>query len=168
MPITLRELLDASPYLRELEQRHRAWLGPALDDPDAALRRVLDGLPEAAASVDEAGIGTALRVAKQQIALLAAAAETGGLWTTAQSTAALSDLADAALDAGGPVTSLGTQIEKNSASTRVARVDADSGKRGVPAHISEALRERETGSARDRSRGPRQTDALRYGVRAAA
>jgi glutamate-ammonia-ligase adenylyltransferase len=100
MPITLRELLDASPYLRELEQRHRAWLGPALDDPDAALRRVLDGLPGAAASVDEAGIGTALRLAKQQIALLAAAAETGGLWTTAQSTAALSDLADAALDAG--------------------------------------------------------------------
>ncbi len=34
------------------------------------------------------------------MALLAAAAETEGCWTTAQSTAALSDLADAALDAG--------------------------------------------------------------------
>src|SRR5690606_13025313 len=33
------------------------------------------------------------------IALLAAAAETGGLWSTAEATAALSDLADAALDA---------------------------------------------------------------------
>ena len=100
MPITLRELLDASPYLRELEQRHRAWLGPALGDPDAALWKVLDGLAGAAGLADEAGVGTALRAAKQQVALLAAAAETGGLWTTAQSTAALSDLADAALDAG--------------------------------------------------------------------
>ena len=45
-------------------------------------------------------IGATLRAAKGRIALLAAAAETGGGWTTAQSTAALSDLADAALDAG--------------------------------------------------------------------
>ena len=40
-----------------------------------------------------------LRQAKGRIALLAAVAEVGGAWTTAQSTAALSDLADAALDA---------------------------------------------------------------------
>ncbi len=38
--------------------------------------------------------------AKARVALLAAVAETGGQWTTAQSTRALSDLADAALEAG--------------------------------------------------------------------
>src|SRR5205085_202114 len=36
---------------------------------------------------------------KGRVALLAAVAEVGEAWTTAQSTAALSDLADAALDA---------------------------------------------------------------------
>src|SRR5437016_1954273 len=100
MPITLRELLDASPYLRELEQRYGNWLRPAVSDPNSALREVLDGLAEAAVVADEEAIGSHLRIAKQQIALLAAAAETGDLWTTAQATAALSDLADATLDAG--------------------------------------------------------------------
>jgi len=102
MPVPLAQLLDASPYLRELNQRHGAWLAAALADPDLALRQSLDALGPAAADAgtDEAAIGDALRRAKGRIALLAAAAETGGLWTTAQSTAALSDLADAALDAG--------------------------------------------------------------------
>src|SRR5690606_32256908 len=36
---------------------------------------------------------------KGRVALLAAASETSGTWTTAQSTAALADLADGALDA---------------------------------------------------------------------
>ena len=99
MAVTLPELFEASPYLRELEQRHGAWLAAALTGADAALKADLDGLGGAAAS-DETEIGARLRTAKQQVALLAAAAETGGIWTTAQSTAALSDLADAALDAG--------------------------------------------------------------------
>ena len=102
MAVPLAQLLDASPYLRDLNERHGDWLGAALADPDATLRQELAALGPAAlaAGADEATIGDALRRAKGRVALLAAAAETGGLWTTAQSTAALSDLADAALDAG--------------------------------------------------------------------
>src|SRR5437763_1658362 len=51
-------------------------------------------------ATDEVEIGARLRVAKGRVALLTAVAEISGRWTTAQSTAALSDLADAALDAG--------------------------------------------------------------------
>ena len=47
------------------------------------LRGVLDGLAAAAVAsgADDVAIGAALRVAKGQVALLAAAAETGGAWT---------------------------------------------------------------------------------------
>ena len=100
MAVTLPELLEASPYLRELEQRHGPWLAGALRGPDDALKAVLGGLAGSGEEDDEAEVGRRLRTAKQQVALLAAAAETAGIWTTAQSTAALSDLADAALDAG--------------------------------------------------------------------
>ncbi|HTM76843.1 MAG TPA: bifunctional [glutamine synthetase] adenylyltransferase/[glutamine synthetase]-adenylyl-L-tyrosine phosphorylase, partial [Devosia sp.] len=48
---------------------------------------------------DEDTLSPILRLAKGRTALLAAIAETGGAWSTAQSTAALSDLGDAALDA---------------------------------------------------------------------
>jgi glutamate-ammonia-ligase adenylyltransferase len=99
MAVTLPVLFGASPYLRELDQRHGAWLAGALNNPDDALRAILDGLASGVVA-DETEIGARLRTAKQRVALLAAAAETGGIWTTAQSTAALSDLADAALDAG--------------------------------------------------------------------
>src|SRR5690606_4869895 len=47
----------------------------------------------------EEALAPVLRIAKGRTALLAALAETGGAWTTAQATAALSDLADVALDA---------------------------------------------------------------------
>ena len=48
---------------------------------------------------DEAAVAHVLRCAKGRTALLAAVAETGGAWTTARATEALSDLADAALEA---------------------------------------------------------------------
>ncbi len=99
MPVSLATLLDAAPYLRELHNRHGTWLAEALRDPDAGLARELAAVSSAGPSaVDEGAIGQTLRRAKGRIALLAAVAETGGLWTTAASTAALSDLADAALD----------------------------------------------------------------------
>ncbi|RYE11161.1 MAG: bifunctional [glutamine synthetase] adenylyltransferase/[glutamine synthetase]-adenylyl-L-tyrosine phosphorylase [Hyphomicrobiales bacterium] len=101
MPVLLETLLGAAPYLAALHRRHEAWLTAALADPDRALAHELAAVTAAGLqAADEAGIGEALHRAKGRVALLAAAAETGWLWTTAASTAALSDLADAALDAG--------------------------------------------------------------------
>jgi glutamate-ammonia-ligase adenylyltransferase len=101
MPVSLADLLAAAPYLSDLHSRYADWLAPALADPDAALATELAAIAAAGREVaDEAAVGAALRAAKGRIALLAAAAETSGRWRTAQSTAALSDLADAALDAG--------------------------------------------------------------------
>ena len=77
MPITLRELLDASPYLRELEQRHRAWLGSALAAPDAALRDVLDGLSAIDDRIDLVGIVTGFVTAVHRDARRARADECG-------------------------------------------------------------------------------------------
>src|SRR4051812_8899762 len=101
MHVSLPTLLAASPYLAGLNERFGDWLGATLRDPDAGLVRVLaEGAGTGQTGVDETAVGAALRDAKGRVALLAAAAETSGRWTTAQSTAALSDLADAALDAG--------------------------------------------------------------------
>jgi glutamate-ammonia-ligase adenylyltransferase len=101
MPVPLETLLAASPYLSELNGRYGDWLSGARHDPDAALAEELAAIADAGSTTaDEAAIGAVLREGKGRIALLAAAAETGGLWTTAQSTAALSDLADIALEAG--------------------------------------------------------------------
>ena len=101
MPVTLDALLAASPFLAELNADNGAWLTQALADPDAALATLLSSAADGAATAaDEAAIGSQLRMLKRKLALLAAAAETAGRWTTAQSTAALSDFADAAIEAG--------------------------------------------------------------------
>lgn len=102
MKVALETLLASAPYLKDLADRHADWFAAALRlSPDTALAAVLDQVAKAgqgAASEDE--IGRELRIAKGRVALLAAVSEVEGRWTTAQSTAALSDLADAALDAG--------------------------------------------------------------------
>jgi glutamate-ammonia-ligase adenylyltransferase len=101
MPIALQTLLSASPYLAGLDARYPGWLAAAQVDPDAALSRELQLVADSGQGAPaEADIAAALRLGKGRLALLAAAAETGGLWTTAQATAALADLADAALEAG--------------------------------------------------------------------
>jgi glutamate-ammonia-ligase adenylyltransferase len=102
MPVTLDALLAAAPYLAELAERHGDWLAHAQTvGPDAALAEVLAALADAGTSAaDEADVGAAMRLAKARIALLAAVAEVTGQWTTAQSTAALADLADCALHSG--------------------------------------------------------------------
>jgi glutamate-ammonia-ligase adenylyltransferase len=100
MPVSLDTLLGAAPYLSELHARHGDWLATALADPAAALADELAAAASAGHSAEETEVAASLRRAKGRVALLAAAAETGGQWTTATSTAALSDLADAALDAG--------------------------------------------------------------------
>ena len=99
-PVELPVLLAAAPYLAELETRHGAWLKSS-GDPDSALRDELERVAaEGRSAASEEEIGAVLRTAKGRIALLAAAAEAAGTWTTAQSTSALSDLADTALHAG--------------------------------------------------------------------
>ena len=101
MPVSLQTLLDAAPYLSDLYARHGAWFGAAIDAPDAGLAAELDRLRDAGRDLAaEDDLSRELRIGKGRLALLAAAAECLGHWTTAQSTAALSDLADAALSAG--------------------------------------------------------------------
>jgi glutamate-ammonia-ligase adenylyltransferase len=101
MRISLDTLFSTAPYLSALHDRHGAWFDAAMAAPDAALAAELARLgEEGARAAGEDELGRALRVGKGRIALLAAAAECLGLWSTAQATAALSDLADAALEAG--------------------------------------------------------------------
>jgi len=102
MTVSLQTLLRTAPYLAELAARHADWFDTAWDlSPDIALAAVLAKVSDAGCdAADEPDLSRELRVAKGRIALLAAAAEVTGRWNTAQSTAALSDLADAALDAG--------------------------------------------------------------------
>lgn len=96
----LGPLLQAAPYLLELTRVHAQWLVDALDaGPDIAFAALLSEVAKAGRASDEAGLGQILRIAKGRTALLAAVAETGGAWTTARATEALSDLADAALEA---------------------------------------------------------------------
>jgi glutamate-ammonia-ligase adenylyltransferase len=97
----LGPLLESAPYLLSLAQDNAEWLVTTLaDSADGAFADIIDiveTLGRTASSED--ALAPVLRIAKGRTALLAAFAETGGAWTTAQSTAALSDLADAALDA---------------------------------------------------------------------
>jgi glutamate-ammonia-ligase adenylyltransferase len=98
---TLGPLLEAAPYLLALAQANPDWLAATLSDSaDGAFTDIIDiveTLGRTATSED--ALAPVLRIAKGRTALLAALAEAGGAWTTAQATAALSDLADAALDA---------------------------------------------------------------------
>ena len=98
---TLLPLLATAPYLFDLAQRHATWLAAALEsDPDTAMAEQLALLGDAGRTLlEEPALAAALRVAKGRVALLAAIAEVGGAWSTGQSTAALSDLADTALEA---------------------------------------------------------------------
>ena len=94
-------LLESAPYLLALAQTNLDWFVEALsDNPDGAFIDIIEAVDTAGRSAaDEAELAPLLRIAKGRTALLAAVAETGGAWTTAQATAALSHLADAALDA---------------------------------------------------------------------
>lgn len=95
----LRGLLSAtagcSPYLRDLMQREANWLRPALQEaPETAIAALMAGLEEI--PVDD--LGRALREVKRRAALLTALADLGGVWPTMTVTAALTDLADRAVD----------------------------------------------------------------------
>ncbi len=81
-----------SPYLHGVMMREADWLESALDDPEAALTAVLDGVR--AGALDQ--VASDLRQAKRRIALLVALADLGGVWPLETVTGALSDLADLA------------------------------------------------------------------------
>jgi glutamate-ammonia-ligase adenylyltransferase len=99
MPVPLETLLTAAPYVADLYARQGGWLAAA-GSSDAALEVALADVRRAGENAVGDEIGPALRLAKERVALLAAVAEVSGEWTTAGSTAALADLADATLDAG--------------------------------------------------------------------
>ena len=102
MTVPLAAILDSAPYLKELAERHADWFAAAREqEPDAVLADVLAAVRSAGETLaEDEDIGRELRIAKGRVALVAAVSEIEGRWTTAQSTAALSDLADAALHAG--------------------------------------------------------------------
>ena len=101
MTVLLQTLVESAPYIADLYASHGGWFGGAAHEPEVALAAVLAGVRLAGESeTDEVRLAIDLRVAKQKVALLAAAAEVTGRWTPAHSTAALADLADAALHAG--------------------------------------------------------------------
>ncbi|KIX17048.1 bifunctional [glutamate--ammonia ligase]-adenylyl-L-tyrosine phosphorylase/[glutamate--ammonia-ligase] adenylyltransferase [Paracoccus sp. 228] len=83
----------SSPYLAGLLRSEADWLPDALDHDDVVARETA-GLQ----SLDADALGVALRRAKRRVALLAALADLGGVWTLEQVTGALSDLADRAVD----------------------------------------------------------------------
>ena len=85
-----------SPFLRELTLRHADWLAGALTAaPETALQQLLD-----AADTPLPDLGRALRQAKARVALLVALADLGGVWSLEAVTAALTRLADHAVDLG--------------------------------------------------------------------
>jgi len=99
LPPELRALLigtaGCSPYLRGLMAREAVWLRAALAGaPEAALAAVLDPL----AGLSLAALGPGLRIAKRRVALLTALADLGGVWPLEAVTAALTQLADRAVD----------------------------------------------------------------------
>lgn len=104
---TARALLHAltgnSPFLGRLIRRMPGFFARILaEDAASLLAEVLEttaGLGRE--NIDEASLMRALREAKARLAMLVAAADIAGLWSLEQVTAALSDFAEAAIDAVG-------------------------------------------------------------------
>jgi len=84
-----------SPYLAGLIAREADWLGPAMEDPEAALEAELAAVPDLAL----ADLATGLRRAKRRVALMVALCDLGGVWPLGTVTGWLTRLADAAVEA---------------------------------------------------------------------
>lgn len=96
----LGAIAEGSPFLWQLlaADPQRAF-GLLTADPAAARDQILEKAHGADSEADEAGVMRALRKAKQEMALLTALADIGGVWDVPEVTAALSGLADAAISA---------------------------------------------------------------------
>ncbi len=89
-----------SPYLAELAVRESAALLTLAErGPEVAFERALDPLSRIDPATPRAAIATILRQAKRQGALAAAVGDITGLWPLDRVTGALSDLAEASIDA---------------------------------------------------------------------
>jgi len=98
----MRALLMAlggnAPFLADLAIRDAATLRQAVKDgPDAVVAAAVAGLPAIAPTLPRAQLAARLRAAKRAVALVVGIADIGGLWPLDRVTAALSDLAEAAL-----------------------------------------------------------------------
>ena len=99
-----RALVEAlgghSPYLAELAVRESATLLLMAEaGPEQAFARAIDPLGRVDPETPRPALATLLRQSKRQGALVAAAADIAGLWPLDRVTGALSDLAEAAIDA---------------------------------------------------------------------
>src|SRR5512144_2155210 len=90
-----------SPFLTLMAELEPAFSMTLLcEGPDAAWRRIVRDVAQAKRdALDGGDPARALRVAKRRLALAAAVADIAGLWTLEQVTGALSDFAEAVLDA---------------------------------------------------------------------
>jgi [glutamine synthetase] adenylyltransferase / [glutamine synthetase]-adenylyl-L-tyrosine phosphorylase len=94
----LRCLGGNSPYLSELALREPDCLRRTLlHGPSAVVARTMARLAAIRPTLARQHLAASLRQAKRQVALVTAVADIGGLWSVAQVTRALSNLADAAL-----------------------------------------------------------------------
>ncbi|MEO0830971.1 MAG: glutamine-synthetase adenylyltransferase, partial [Pseudomonadota bacterium] len=87
----------SSPYLRGLALKEAHWLTATLSEgeTDNIVRSELAGLKSL---TQEADVRVALRRSKRRIALFAALADVAGVWDLTNVTAALTDLADCAVE----------------------------------------------------------------------
>lgn len=97
----LQPLFSTAPYLMELAQKHTDFLVENLgEELDESIAAILQKVGEAGhGSGEEAALSRTIRIAKGQIALLVAIAETAGVLSPKRGAIALSDLADACLNA---------------------------------------------------------------------
>ena len=95
----LASLFGNSPYLGHLLLRNPDLIREiSTAAPDDIFRHIIDSLTTATAAItDPLGLMQPLRLAKQQVALLTAIADLGGVWSLEQVTGALSDFASIAL-----------------------------------------------------------------------
>jgi len=94
----LAALGGGSPYLSDLLLREAEVLPLVLEaGPAAATAQAMDALAAVPFTAPRARVAAALRQAKRQVALAAGIADVGGLWGQAAVTAALSELAERAL-----------------------------------------------------------------------
>ena len=96
----LQALGGNSPFLTDLALRESATIGRLVQrGPDPVVKAALREVAAVKATMERPTLAALLRRAKRQIALATAIADIGGAWSLEQVTGALSDLAEAALQA---------------------------------------------------------------------
>jgi glutamate-ammonia-ligase adenylyltransferase len=96
----LRSLGGNAPYLADLAARETEALRRlAREGPDRVVADALAAIAALPATAPRARVAASLRAAKRVVALAVAVADIGGLWPLERITAALSDLAELALQA---------------------------------------------------------------------